>query len=209
MQCIGAGGGGRTHDLLITNQLRYHCATPAYYLVRLPNGEGRRLTVVSDVTAEPPNKPKGQHQPSPRVIGVILVTFILASLFSLHAVSAISIDGKVHAGHTSTSLAEGETTTTLSRAQVRVQVANGTKTPGLARTVTQRLMTQGWDMMPGINGPRVSRTVIYYRAGFVGEAMSIHQYLNVGSIQQMGASSPVSGAIDDDVVVLVGPDLAH
>ena len=164
---------------------------------------------MSEVTTEPPTKPKGHLQPSPRVIGVILVAFILASFFSLRAVDAISIDGKVHKDHTTSSLADGVTTTTLSRAQVRVQVANGTKTAGLARTVTQRLMTQGWDMMPGINGPRVSRTVIYYRAGFVGEAMSIHQYLNVGSIPQMGASSPVPGAIDDDVVVLIGTDLAH
>ena len=31
----GAGGGGRTHDLLITNQLRYHCATPARCALRL------------------------------------------------------------------------------------------------------------------------------------------------------------------------------
>ena len=37
----GAGGGIRTHDLTITNRLRYHCATPARNIPRLVTDRAR------------------------------------------------------------------------------------------------------------------------------------------------------------------------
>ncbi len=34
--CFGAGDGIRTHDTLLGKQMRYHCATPAWYFTLYP-----------------------------------------------------------------------------------------------------------------------------------------------------------------------------
>jgi hypothetical protein len=143
-------------------------------------------------------------------MGAILLTFTLFAFFALRAVPSVSVDGKVKHHHaTTTAVAGVTTTTTLGRSQVRVQVANGTKTAGLAAAVTARLMTQGWNMLPKLNGPRVGHTAIYYKSGYASQAVLIRQFLGAGTLQLWTGAAPVPGALDDQIIVLLGPDIAH
>ena len=164
---------------------------------------------MADEITESPERPKGRFQPAPRVMGAILLTFGLVTFFSLRAVPSISVDGTVKHHHASTTPVDGGTTTTLGRSQVRVQVANGTKTAGLAAAVTARLMTQGWNMLPKLNGPRVGHTAIYYKSGYASQAVQIRQFLGAGTLQLWTGAAPVPGALDDQIIVLLGPDIAH
>jgi len=165
---------------------------------------------VAEETTELPERPKGRYQPVPRVMGAILLTFTLFAFFALRAVPSVSVDGKVKHHHaTTTAVAGVTTTTTLGRSQVRVQVANGTKTAGLAAAVTARLMTQGWNMLPKLNGPRVGHTAIYYKSGYASQAVLIRQFLGAGTLQLWTGAAPVPGALDDQIIVLLGPDIAH
>jgi len=163
---------------------------------------------VAEETTELPKRLKGKYQPAPRAMGAILVTFAVISFFALRAVPAISVDGKVK-HHRATTTAVAGVTTTLGRSQVRVQVANGTKTAGLAAAVTARLMTQGWNMLPKLNGPRVGHTAIYYKSGYASQAVLIRQFLGAGTLQLWTGAAPVPGALDDQIIVLLGPDIAH
>ena len=164
---------------------------------------------MADEITESPERPKGRYQPVPRVTGAILLTFALFAFFALRAVPSISVGGRVQHHHATTTAATGVTTTTLGRSQVRVQVANGTKTPGLAAAVTARLITQGWNMLPKLNGPRVSHTAIYYKSGYASQAVAIRQYLGAGTLQLWTGAAPVPSALDDQIIVLLGPDIAH
>jgi hypothetical protein len=91
-----------------------------------------------------------------------------------------------------------------------VQLANGTSTTGLARTYTQRLLTLGWDTLPQMNGPKVTSTVIYYNPGFKWAAQEIANEIHAStkSVQPYNGQSLISGASTDDVIVILGPDLA-
>lgn len=164
---------------------------------------------MSEVSPAVPDRHKSHYQPAPRAMVAILVAFAAVTLVALRAIPSISVSGKVHRSHATTSTLPGVTTTTIGRSQVRVQVANGTKTPGLASAVTQRLMTQGWDMLPRLNGPRVGHTAIYYRPGFAPQAALIRQYLGAGTLQLWTGAAPVPNALNDHIIVLLGPDIAH
>lgn len=100
--------------------------------------------------------------------------------------------------------------TVVPKSRVRVQVANGTQTPNLARTYTQKLLTLGWDTLPQLNGPRVTATVIYFNPGYKWAALAIatEVHLTAKSVQPLGGQNPVTGSHTDDVIVILGPDLA-
>lgn len=164
---------------------------------------------MADEITESPERPKGRYQPVPRAMGAILLSFALVAFFALKASPSISVAGKINHHHATTTAVAGVTTTTLGRSQVRVQVANGTKTAGLAAAVTARLMTQGWNMLPKLNGPRVGHTAIYYKSGYASQAVAIRQYLGAGTLQLWTGAAPVPGALDDQIIVLLGPDISH
>jgi len=97
------------------------------------------------------------------------------------------------------------------RARVRVQVANGTSSAGLAHTFTQRLLTLGWDGLPPLNAnSKVAATIIYFNPGYLWAAReiatSIHE--SFSAIQPLNGLTPVAGASGDNVIVVIGPDLA-
>jgi hypothetical protein len=112
-----------------------------------------------------------------------------------------------HPHHTSTTVATSSGT--IARSEVLVQVANGTKKLGLARFETQQLAAQGWNMLPGINGPRVGHTAIYYKAGYAESAAAIQKFLGSGSLLTLNGPSPVPGSANCHILVVVGPDLAN
>lgn len=153
----------------------------------------------------------GSHyQPSLIVVMIILVLFVGATFLTLRSTHASTPSGST----TTTIAATGSTTTTTTRvvakARVRVQVANGTSTTGLARTYTQQLMTFGWDTLPELNGPKVKATTIYYNPGYLWAAKDLASEIKVGDsgIQPLNGLSPVAGASSDDVIIILGPDVA-
>ena len=114
---------------------------------------------------------------------------------------------------TPTSSPTSSTTTTttehiVDKSKVRVQVANGTATAGLATVYTQKLLTIGWDTLPPINGPRVVATDVYYRLGYEWAATEIASEIKVNDhdVKPLGSTQVLSGQAGDNVIVLLGPD---
>ena len=163
-------------------------------------------------TAESPYKhiTTKDAQPNPRWMMVILLAFVLSVSFLLVRSRTISVGGRVTAkAGGSVTLATTVAPTSLPRAQVIVQVANGTSIRGLARTYTQQLQIQGWNTLAEINGPHLGNTVVYYNPGFLADAQAIASELHVSDVQPLGGTAVVPGAVQDDVVVILGPDLAN
>ena len=93
----------------------------------------------------------------------------------------------------------------------QVQVANGTSTAGIATTVTTKLMNLGWGTLPPVNASStVPSSAIYYAAGKKAAGLLLAKELSLpaSSVQPLTTSVPVPGSSGDDLVLLVGPDLA-
>jgi hypothetical protein len=168
------------------------------------------------VSQSPPSPPEppvpGSHyQPALGVVLVIVALFIAATFLMLRSPGVASLGPSATTTTTTTIAHSGVTTTSLpTKAQVRVQVANGTNTTGLARTFTQQLQTLGWDTLPQVNAAKVSATIIYYNPGYLWAAQQIAGEIKASSsaIQPLIGLRPVAGASGDDVIVILGPDLA-
>jgi len=155
--------------------------------------------------------PPGSHyQPALSVVLIIVVLFVAAAFLMLRYVNPASSSSSV------TTLPPSETTTTLHhhtvpKSSVRVQVANGTVIPNLARGYSQELLTQGWNTLPGVNGPKEKSTVVYFNPGFKWAAIQIADKIHAGlhSIQALNGQRPVPGASSDDVIVILGHNSAN
>ena len=140
-------------------------------------------------------------------MGFVAAVFLVLSWSS-------SPKGSPGAASTTTSAPTVRTTvppTTVARANVKVQVANATSTPGVATRVTQTLQTQGWNTLPPVNSTtQVASSMVYYASGKKVAGAQIAQELGlpVTAIAPLTAAVPVTGATGDDIVVLVGPNLA-
>jgi hypothetical protein len=93
---------------------------------------------------------------------------------------------------------------------VRVQVANGTNSPGLAGSFTQKLMIQGWDTLPPGNSAHVAATIIYYNPNYRQAALEIASTVRVSSsvVHPLNGANPIAGSSGDDVIVVLGPNSA-
>ena len=103
------------------------------------------------------------------------------------------------------------TTSTIPKNQVKVQVANGTSTSGVATTLTNTLQAAGWNTLPPVNATSsASSSVVYYAANrkWAAEEIATELKLSSSAVQPLTTSVPVPGAAGDDVIVLIGPDLA-
>ena len=154
----------------------------------------------------------GSHyQPALGVVLLILILFVGATYLMLRSTNSSS---STSATTTTTTLDSssggGSTSTTLPKNKVPVQVANGTNVSGLARNYTQQLEALNWDALPQVNGPKVTATTIYYNPGFLWAAQEIAGEIKVSpsAIQPLNGLNPVSGASGDDVIVILGPDVA-
>ena len=162
---------------------------------------------MSDPT-EPQHRSRnaGAHyQPSLGVVLAIIILFVGAAFLMLRSTTPSS--------STPTTLPTSSTTTTttqhvVDKSQVRVQVANGTATAGLATVYTHKLLTIGWDTLPPINGRRVDATDIYYRPGYEWAATEIASEIKVNDhdVKPIGSTYLWSGQAGDNVIVLLGPD---
>lgn len=143
---------------------------------------------------------------------IILVLFVGATFVALRSHShAAAITTTTHVTVPSSTTTTTKTTAvTVPKSQVSVQVANGTSVTGLAATYTTKLQLQGWNTLPRVNGPTESATVIYYKPGFLWAAQEIAAEISVAptAARPLGTSTPVAGAAGDDIVVILGPDVA-
>lgn len=153
--------------------------------------------------------PGSHYQPALSVVLIIVVLFIVAAFLMLRYVSLAAAPG------VTTTLPSSETTTTVhhatvAKSSVRVQVANGTTIANLARSYTQELLTQGWNTQPQVNGPKETKTVVYFNPGFKWAAIQICNkiHISVHAVQPSNGLRPVAGASSDDVIVILGRD-AH
>jgi hypothetical protein len=166
------------------------------------------------MSTSPPEPPvSGSHyQPRLGVVLTLLVIFVAAAFLVLHSPSPAAT-GPSASSTTTTSPAgpHSTTTTTPPRSRVRVQVANGTLTTGLASSYTQLLITRGWDALPQVNASsRVAKTIVYFNPGFQWAAQQIATQIKVpaSAVKPLNGQTPVPGAAGDDVVVVLGPDVA-
>ncbi len=165
---------------------------------------------MSTSAPEPPTS--GSHyQPRLSVVLILLVLFVGATFAILRTASPASTNATT--SPTSTTLAGSHPTTSTTlppRSRVRVQVANGTLTSGLARSYTQLLITQGWDTLPQLNASRTTKTIVYFNPGFQWAAQQIANQIKVpkSAVTPLNGASPVPGASGDDVIVILGPDVA-
>ena len=99
---------------------------------------------------------------------------------------------------------------------IKVLVANGTSTNGLASTVKSKLQAEGYQTLTSTNSSeQVTATIIYYRPGYQNEANAMAQFLNLSptAVQAMPAQAPVSSAAaasanSANIIVVAGPDVA-
>jgi hypothetical protein len=176
----------------------------------------------------------GGPEPTGRVaIGralVLLVIAVVVGTLLLQVGSRPSVSGT--AGVVTTTTAPGATTTTapgattttvhhatsttttttgVPHASVKVLVANGTSTPGVAAHFTQQLQAQGWSTLSPVDTTSpVSASTVYYAAGQQAAAAQIAASLGLrsGAVQPLTTAVPVSGTNGVEVVVVIGPDLA-
>jgi hypothetical protein len=95
---------------------------------------------------------------------------------------------------------------------VKVLVANGTNTGGLAARLSTRLKGQGYDTVgAGTNASQAATTSkVYYQPGFASEAAALAQVLKLppSAAQPMPSPAPVSNLGSANIVVVAGPDLS-
>ena len=165
------------------------------------------------MSAQPPHEspaPGSHYQPSLSVVLIILVLFVGGTFLMLRSSSTAAPASSTTSTTAVTRTTTKTSTTAVPKSRVRVQVANGTLTTGLARTYTQQLMTLGWDTLPPLNAARTTATIVYYNPGYRWAAVQISHQIKVPSsaVKSLNGQTPVPGAAADDVVVILGPDVA-
>lgn len=160
----------------------------------------------------PPNAPApGSHyQPATWAV-LVIITLFVASAFAMLRAPAPAGPATTTSSVSSSTTSPHSSTTLPSKARVRVQVANGTKVANLARTFSQRLLTLGWDTLPPVNANSpAAATTIYFTPGYLWAAKEVATSLKVSRtmVQPLNGLTPVPGASADDVIVVLGPDVA-
>ncbi len=164
---------------------------------------------MSETTPSQAPSPGSHYQPATWVVLVIVLLFVLSAFAILRSHSPASSSPTTST--TTTTTASSTSTTLPVRSRVRVQVANGTTVSNLARDFTQRLQTSGWDTLPPLNSTsKAAASVIYFTPGNLVAAREIaaELHLSNSAVQPLNGLTPVAGASNDDVILVIGPDLA-
>ena len=161
------------------------------------------MTEFDDADAPPP---RGNGQVNALRAGAVVVLFLVALLLLLGPAS----NGAPGAGgHTTT-------TTTLPskpvhRATTRVQVANGTSTSGLAKTLSDKLTTKGWDVIePALQATtHPTHSWVYFAPGQEHAAIAVAGDSGIpkADIVPFDATMGVQPSTND-VIVVIGPGLS-
>lgn len=141
---------------------------------------------------------------------LLIVALFIASAFLMLRSNAPGAPVTTTTAPTTTTTTH-TTTTHPPKSRVRVQVANGTNTANLAEHYTQRLQTLGWDTLSPVNSnSKVAATVVYFNPGYLWAAHEIAAAIKVSTsaVQPLNGLNAAPGANGDDVVVVLGPDVA-
>jgi hypothetical protein len=117
------------------------------------------------------------------------------------------------ASTTPTTARSGTTTpaTTGQPQDIKVLVANGTSTPGVAARVSNTLHTKGYNTLASTNSTqRPTSTVIYFQPTHSGDALAMAAKLNLPATAVLAIPQPppVANLNGANILVVVGPDLA-
>ena len=94
--------------------------------------------------------------------------------------------------------------------EVKVLVANATRSEGAASRVTEKLRLAGYNVVPPTDAAKEDATIVYFTTGYEAEAKIVAQALELAptAVQPLPAPPPISDLRDATVLVLVGPELA-
>ena len=95
--------------------------------------------------------------------------------------------------------------------EVKVLVANATRTEGAAGRITERLRVAGYDVRPPTDAPKEDASVVHFAAGYELEAQVIAEALELPptAVEPLPTPAPVSDLREATVLVLVGPELVN
>ena len=161
------------------------------------------------MTDEVPSTHHGRFQPTTSIATALLVLFVAAVIGTLHFVQAVPPGGGSSVLHTTTTSPPVTTTTTaLPKNEVKVLVLNGTSIGGLARSYTDSLTAQGWNVQSPSNGPTERHTVVYYRPGFGHDAALVAGTVKAKRADIKPWSLPSKSYAGDDIVIVLGLNAA-
>jgi hypothetical protein len=152
------------------------------------------------------------------LIGFLVGATVLVAVGTRAPVSglpstAVTTTTAAATGHstTTTTRAGGTTTTTMARSATSVQVANGSQGTNLAAHYSAILSAQGWATKPPLDATAQEATSsVYYATGQQEAAAAIATELKLSpsAVHPLTTAVPVTGASGNDVVVVIGADLA-
>jgi hypothetical protein len=162
-----------------------------------------------------PTGPRSEMGPVLR--GVLLTALavavgvgVLSSISRIHSTPSAAVSTPPT---TTRSAPTSTTTTTLAThppSSVKVLVANGTSTKGVAGTLAAKLHTDGYDTLAPTNTTSTANaSAVYYTTGYQGDADAVASAagLTSSAVQSLTSSVTVPSS-SAEVVVVVGPDLA-
>jgi hypothetical protein len=147
---------------------------------------------------------------------IVVVAFVVTTVLLLgviHPAATKSATASAPSTSTSTSPPTHPTTTTSTApvSKASVLVANASGVTGAAATVTNRLQTGGWTLLPPVNAStKVTSSHVYYLAGqqHAADAVAASLHLPTSAVAPYTTAAPITAIGSAEVVVVVGPDLA-
>ncbi|MDQ6614836.1 MAG: LytR C-terminal domain-containing protein [Actinomycetota bacterium] len=95
---------------------------------------------------------------------------------------------------------------------IKVLVANGTTTPGLAGKISNTLHAKGYNTLASTNSTeKPAGTIVYFQPSYSADAAALAGKLNLppSAVQAMPQPPPVQNLNGANILVIVGPDLAN
>ncbi|MBV8162567.1 MAG: LytR C-terminal domain-containing protein [Acidimicrobiia bacterium] len=94
---------------------------------------------------------------------------------------------------------------------IKVLPLNGTSVAGAGTAIFTRLKQAGYDVLAATNSSPAQASNVFFNPGFDREAVVVAQLLGLpdSAAQAMPTPPPVNDTRGADILVVVGPDLAH
>jgi hypothetical protein len=94
---------------------------------------------------------------------------------------------------------------------IKVLVANGTSTPGLASKISDRVKGFGYNPLASTNSSqKPASTIVYFQPSYSNDAAALAGRLGVAAnaVQAIPQPPPVANLNNANILIVVGPDLA-
>jgi hypothetical protein len=95
---------------------------------------------------------------------------------------------------------------------IKVLVANGTSTPGLAGKISNLVHSKGYVTLASTNSTqKPTSSIVYFQPSYSGDAAALAAKLNLPAtaVQAMPQPPPVANLNGANILLVVGPDLAN